>query len=118
MQVNVTSTNLTVSKQMKADLVRKLKTVFGRAHERIAKASITLSDVNGPKGGNDKECKIKLTLPGLSPILVMARKDNLFKAAATALSTANLTLKRKLKKHQTIQRQNLHSLPLAQTEAA
>ena len=118
MQVNVTSTNLAVSKQFKNELVKKLKTVFGRTHERIVKANITLSDVNGSKGGNDKECKIKLTLPGSPSILVMARKDTLFKAAATALSTANLTLKRKLKKQQALQRQNLYASLYGQGEPA
>jgi len=107
MQVNVTSTNLPVSKQLKADLASRIKASFGRTQDRIAKASVTLSDVNGPRGGNDKECKVKLTLTGLPSILVMSRKDNLLKAVSTALSTANLTLKRKIKKHQAIHRQTI-----------
>ena len=107
MQINVTSTNLVVSKKVKEELTSRIKSVFGRTQDRITKASVTLSDVNGPKGGRDKECKVKLTLPGHPTILVMARKDNMFKAIATALSTANITLKKKLKKHRELQRQQI-----------
>jgi len=107
MQINVTSNNLVVSKKLKEELINRTKAAFGRTQDRIAWASVTLSDINGPKGGRDKECKVKLTLPGQPSILVMARKDNIFKAITAALSTANITLKKKLKKHRAIQRQNI-----------
>ena len=104
MQISVNSTNLDISEKLNLELNQRIKSTFSRINERIAKVTISLKDINGPKGGNDKECKVQLTVPGLQPVVVASRKDKVGKAISASLRTANQTLIRKLKKIQNIER--------------
>jgi putative sigma-54 modulation protein len=118
MQLYVTSTNLELNQHLRTELSQRVKSVFGRSKQYIDRVWVTLTDINGPRGGNDKECKVKLSLPGLPSVLVMSRKDSIPKAIATALNTASLTLKRKVKRHKSLQRQTRFSAVTLQDETA
>lgn len=107
MQFNIKSNNLTLNSQLQQEFKQKVRNIFARTRQKISGITVTLSDINGPRGGKDKQCKVKLNLPGAPVILVIAREDNLRKAFSSALSRANQTLKRKLKKQQTLQKQAL-----------
>lgn len=45
-------------------LRRKLSQRVGHAGSIISRGTIRFDDINGPRGGVDKECRIKLTLTG------------------------------------------------------
>ncbi|MFT5718697.1 MAG: putative sigma-54 modulation protein, partial [Oleiphilaceae bacterium] len=102
--ISVNSTNLDISEQLKLELNQRIKSTFSRINDRIAKVTISLKSINGPKAGDDKECKVKLTIPGLHAVVVTSRKDKVGKAISTALRTANQTVLRKLKKIQSKER--------------
>jgi len=38
--------------------------------DAIHEVHVTVADVNGPRGGVDKVCRVRLTGPGLAPIVV------------------------------------------------
>ena len=46
----------------------------------ISLLRVTIGDVNGPRGGEDKYCKIAINIKGSSPIHVQQNSDNLYEA--------------------------------------
>lgn len=64
-------------------IARKLGTRLGKFASSIERVSVRLSDVNGPKGGVDHRCLIKVVLSGL-PSVVVERRDSAVQKAANA----------------------------------
>ena len=98
MQVAVKSSQLELDKQLKHDIASRTGGVFWRLREKIRAITVSFYDVNGPKGGVDKLCKLKVSLFGLPPLLVISKQESLHKALASALDKAKSNLTRRLKK--------------------
>jgi ribosome-associated translation inhibitor RaiA len=56
--------------------------------------TITVQDINGPKGGVDKECQVIVSLRGKNDIVVSAKDEKLSKAIPGALDRASRTAKK------------------------
>jgi hypothetical protein len=83
-----------VRNRVRAMASRKL----GKFGKQIERATIRFRDVNGPKGGCDTECRIKLVVSGL-PSLVVGQKDSdALTAFSQCIKSAGVALTRALKK--------------------
>ncbi len=79
---------------------RRFTFAFGRTRHAIQNATVTLSDVNGPKGGVDKQCRILIKPEGLPNVVVTEEQQNLQTAIDRCMSRASQNLTRKLKRKQ------------------
>ncbi|MCG8409033.1 MAG: HPF/RaiA family ribosome-associated protein [Phycisphaerales bacterium] len=61
MKLKVTSQNKAVSDDLVTLVHRQVGYALARFESRIRNISVRLSDLNGPKGGIDKHCKIMVT---------------------------------------------------------
>jgi ribosome-associated translation inhibitor RaiA len=61
-------------------LRRKLGRKLGKFARVIERTSVRIEDVNGPRGGVDKRCRIKVVLSAL-PSVVVEEKDRSLQAA-------------------------------------
>jgi len=59
---------------------------------------IRLSDVNGPKGGNEKCCLLKMTIAGMPDTIIESKANDLYAAIDQAFNRASRTLCRRLSK--------------------
>lgn len=89
------------SRDPKAESLREWasqRVVFAfRRHPWAApRATIRLSDLNGPRGGLDKECVIELSAAGAAPVIIRAVASNWYAALNRALARASVTLQRML----------------------
>jgi len=64
--------------------------------DRISKIQMTLSDVNGPKGGVDKRCLIVLKLKGQADIIVEALHEQVHGAIDNAVNRVQTALHRRV----------------------
>lgn len=64
-------------------IARKLGMRLGKFSSSIERVSVRLTDVNGPKGGVDHRCAIKVVLNGL-PSVVVERTDSILPRAIDA----------------------------------
>jgi ribosome-associated translation inhibitor RaiA len=74
---------------------RRARFALGRFAETIHTATATLEDVNGPRGGVDKCCRVQLRIPGDSDIAVEAVHEDAFAATDIAFSKARRALARR-----------------------
>lgn len=58
----------------------KIRLALGLYRDKIRRVDIFLTDVNGPKGGEDMMCKIKIKADGYPPIVVHETVDDIYNA--------------------------------------
>ena len=58
----------------------KIRLALGLYKDKIRRVDIYLVDVNGPKGGEDISCKVKVSVDGYQPVIVRETDDDMYKA--------------------------------------
>ena len=75
---------------------KRLDFLLGRGLRRLRRVQVTLSDLNGPRGGVDKRCQIKVSLVGLRPVIIEDVQPDLYTAIDRAASRAARTVVRRI----------------------
>ena len=97
--------NITFRKTSSTDDVidyihRRLSFAFARMEHVIDSGSITISDINGPKGGVDKQCRVVIKPTGMKRIVISEKQPDLRLAVDRSISRASHSLSRQLKRKQ------------------
>lgn len=78
----------------RAYIRRKLGRRLGKFSNAIERASVRTEDVNGPRGGIDRVCRIKVVLSGLPSIVLERRHASLAAAVDGALAGIETAVRR------------------------
>jgi putative sigma-54 modulation protein len=81
-----------------AHIRRKVGRRLGKFARSIERVSLRTEDVNGPRGGVDRVCRIKIVLNGLPSVLVERRESSLNVAVDGALAGAERAVRRALQR--------------------
>jgi CBS domain-containing protein len=81
---------------------RKLGRKLGKFAFDIERASVRVEDVNGPRGGVDKLCRIKVVMSGLPSVVVEDQDHDLKTAIVGALARAERAVRRAVEKRKTV----------------
>lgn len=65
-------------------LEEKVRSKLKRFESRITDVEVHVSDVNGPKGGDDKRASMEARPSGLAPVAAVADAQNIDAAVASA----------------------------------
>jgi ribosome-associated translation inhibitor RaiA len=77
------------------DYIRdKLASKFGKYASSVERISVRILDVNGPRGGVDQACRLKIVLRGLPSVVFESRDASLNVAVDAALSGAQRAVRR------------------------
>ena len=82
----------------RAYIRRKLGMKFGKFASSVERVSVRIEDMNGPRGGVDQVCRIKVVLSGLPSVVVEQRDATLVAAIDGALSGAERAVRRSLQR--------------------
>ena len=77
---------------------RKLGMKLGKFAASVERITVRLSDANGPKGGRDQVCQIKVVISGLPSVVVEERDAAFQRALDRAVSSAALAVRRTLQR--------------------
>ena len=80
--------------QMRHLAVTRLQFVLRRVQWLVPRATLRLSDVNGPRGGVDKRCQVELDTDGSGKVVITAQSRDWRSAIDTALARAARALLR------------------------
>ncbi len=110
MRIEIQTKDVKTGQNFKHALKVKIRKMFLHNSHKIRLINITLRDVNGPKGGEDKLCKVNIFVEGGKHILVSVKEISAYKAAIQAIRKANSTFYRQLGKAKTFKHSNLSDI--------
>jgi hypothetical protein len=87
-----------LSAAAKAEFRLKLGRKLGRHVVDVERASVRVEDVNGPRGGVDKCCRIKVVLRALPSVVVEEQNESLHAAFDGALDRVQHAVRQALKR--------------------
>ena len=79
-------------------IARKLGMKLGKFASSIERITVRLSDTNGPKGGHDQKCQIKVVLSGLPSVVVSETDSTLPRTIDRAIDAAAIAVRRRVQR--------------------
>lgn len=104
-----------IDSEDREQIVRKLGMRLGKFASSIERVSVRLSDVNGPKGGIDHVCLIKVVLTGLPSVVVERRDSALQRAVNGAIDATARAVRRNVQRRRLKPLHHRRSRPVEQT---
>jgi len=98
MRIDIQARHIKVTRSLLRVVRRHLAFAFNRFQDRIQSVQVRLSDINGPKGGVDKECRIQVTIPKGREIIVKGQSKRLDLAISTTATRSARALAKQLGK--------------------
>jgi putative sigma-54 modulation protein len=105
MKIDIETSNFPLTEALHSYAERRLRSGVTRGSERIRNVAMRLSDINGPRGGADKRCRLQVVLAGLPDVVVADTQADLYVAIDRATDRAGRALVRKIQRRQTLLRQ-------------
>jgi putative sigma-54 modulation protein len=84
MNIELRSSNLPISEALREHVSRRIDFAVRRFASRIDRIVVRLVDVNGPRGGPDKRCRIIARLSPAGSVIVEATDADVYVAASQA----------------------------------
>ena len=96
MKIDTRAQGVELSSGLHEHIERCLNFGLDWARHDVSRVVISLSDTNGPRGGNDKRCQLRIPLSGMRDVIIEEVADDLQVAIARAVDRAVRSLERRL----------------------
>lgn len=96
MQIDIQARNFSLTPALRNHVERRLGFALSTRDEHIQRISVRLLDINGPRGGEDKCCRIKVVLPHLADVVIEDTEVDMYAAIDRAVDRAGRTVGRRL----------------------
>lgn len=107
MQIDIQAQHFSLTDALRAHIERRLCFALSCCVYRIQRIVLRLSDINGPRGGTDKRCRIQLMLTGMSDVMIEDTKVDLYLAIDRAIHRAKHTVLRKIDRQKLLSKQRI-----------
>ena len=84
MKIEMRTRGVTATKELKAHVQRRMRFALHRFGERVRRLHVLLEDINGPKGGIDIHCKLRVELAGGGDMVIHENHQDPFSAVSRA----------------------------------
>ena len=99
MLVNIQYRHFSLSAALSKYVKSKIQIMLSRYESKIISINVSLFDINGPKGGEDKCCKIVIKINGATSIVVQQTAEDLYNAINTCSRRVRRAVKRQISVH-------------------
>lgn len=96
MQIDIRPLNLALDPAARARIAKRARFALERLAARVRRVEIRLADINGPRGGIDKRCRVLVHLDGAPPMLVQEQGDSLPALVDRALDRAGRAVRKRV----------------------
>lgn len=107
MQILIRTNGFSLSSSLGNFIYNRAGVNFSRFGATIRKVEVYVADENGPKGGVDKTCVIKIKLDQSNEIVVKDVQDDLYIAIQRAVTRAKQALTKKRQKSKVFSRKRI-----------
>ena len=104
MEMRITGNNVSISSALKTYTERRVRSAFDKALQPFNRVEVRLSDVNGTRGGLDKECGIRVVLHPVGVVFVRAMDRDAYATVDKAASRLRLAIARRVGRHRSLRR--------------
>jgi regulator of nucleoside diphosphate kinase len=98
MRLEIRLRGVTVTEELRAYLKGQLRLALGRFARNIERVRVYLRDVNGPRGGPSKKCRIVVELPPRGSVVVTGTDTDVFAAVSRTANRARFAVRRHIKR--------------------
>ena len=96
MQIDIQTRGFSLSDALRQQVLRRIGYFLSSRYDQIDSIAVRLFDVNGPRGGDDKCCRIRISLPRHSDVIIEDTEADLYVAISRAADRATRTIGRRL----------------------
>jgi ribosome-associated translation inhibitor RaiA len=114
MNVKIQTQGFGLTPAIAAQVHKQVSGTLERYANDIIAVDVYLKDLNGPKGGEDKQAGIRVQLRHLAPITVISIDDDLYKAIGRSAKRTRRAVRRSASKFRRIRRRGLQHLAMAE----
>lgn len=108
MNVRIQTQGFTVTPPIGARVHERFGHALDRYADELIDIDVFLKDVNGPKGGDDKQVTVRLRIRHLAPFTISTTHHDLYKAIDASARRARRMVRRTVQKKKLIRRRGLH----------
>lgn len=102
MKLVIRSRGIELSPPLHDLVVRRVRFALSRLDGAIRDVHVTLADVNGPRGGVDKVCRLRIRGPRIGALVVEDRDDVLERAVDRSVDRAARAVVRALERERAL----------------
>lgn len=96
MQMDIQSQGFSLTQGIRDYVMKRLAYTLAHGDAAITRIIVRLSDINGPRGGDDKRCLVEIRLKAASTVVIEDTEGDLYVAIDRAAERAGRTLGRRL----------------------
>jgi ribosome-associated translation inhibitor RaiA len=88
MEVQMMANEFSLTPSLRDYLEHRLRVAFAPARNKIASIAIRLRDLNGPRGGRDMLCQVRVRMPGRPEVVIKEVQEDMYAAIDVAMKRA------------------------------
>ena len=104
MQIVIQARGFSLTGGLQQHIERRFRFALDWARFQALRVSVRLSDLNGPRGGEDKCCHVQVAIPGSTDVVIEDTDVDLYVAIDRAASRAGRTLARRIERQRSYRR--------------
>ncbi len=102
MHVDIQSRGFELTDALRDYAVRRLAYGLGQSTPHVVRVAVQLLDINGPRGGADKRCRIRVKLDTPLEVVLEDTQPNLYVAIDRAAERVGRTVARNLRRQRQV----------------
>ena len=111
MRLEIRSHDLEFDQELRDSIESRIRFVLARSSNRITRVTVFLSDINGPRGGIDKRCRIVVRLVPAGQVFVEDTDTDLGVVVDRAMDRVGQSVRRELERQRERGLTGEYSLP-------
>lgn len=118
MRIDIQARGFDLTEGLREHTVRRLQFALGWASHDVRAVAVRLFDINGPRGGEDKRCRIQVVFPGTPNVVIEDTEADLYVAIDRAADRAERAVTRRLERLREYRHDRLAGQKASEVDAA
>ena len=117
MHITIQTRGFPITPALRLYILQRVRFVLGWAGLATRKLAVVLSDINGPRGGKDKRCKIQVQLIGGADVVIEDTEADMYVAIDRAAERADRVLVRRVERMREVTHVSIAKLPVLELDS-